>query len=377
MPDFGQDKASILKTLGITGPNAVGDTDTQTLTSKTLTTPIITSISNSGTITVPTGTDTLVGKATTDVMTNKTLTTPTLTTPLLNGEKFADISKTGNYTLLTTDTLIRADASAGAFTLTLPAASGNTGLRYSIIRTDVGNSTNLLTIDANASELINGSLTMVLYPAESTILECDGTGWQCVYQPGSQLLGYYYNKGATANQRYVAGLALNNLALLTATTGPTSGQLYAMPFIVTKTTKFDTISCQVTTLGSGSSVRMSIYADTGNCYPGVLIFDSGAISSATTGVKDSTITASLQVFNPGLYWLTYENSTTVPLIICLPGSGYIPLFPGTLGTAIPGYAYTVAHTFGASPNPFTAGATIRTAVSAVGSPIPAVGLRPV
>jgi len=59
-------------------------TGTQTLTNKTLTTPIIALISNSGTITVPTGTDTLVGRATTDTLTNKTLTSPTLTTPVIN-----------------------------------------------------------------------------------------------------------------------------------------------------------------------------------------------------------------------------------------------------------------------------------------------------
>ena len=68
---------------------------TQTLTNKTLTTPVISSISNSGTITLPTGTDTLVGRATTDTLTNKTLTSPTIsggaitsptiTTATLNG----------------------------------------------------------------------------------------------------------------------------------------------------------------------------------------------------------------------------------------------------------------------------------------------------
>ena len=56
---------------------------TETLTNKTLTTPIISSISNTGTLTLPTSTDTLVGRATTDTLTNKTLTSPTLTTPLL------------------------------------------------------------------------------------------------------------------------------------------------------------------------------------------------------------------------------------------------------------------------------------------------------
>jgi len=61
----------------------------QTLTNKTLTTPIISSISNTGTITLPTSTDTLVGKATTDTLTNKTLTSPVLDTAI-SGTAFKD-----------------------------------------------------------------------------------------------------------------------------------------------------------------------------------------------------------------------------------------------------------------------------------------------
>jgi hypothetical protein len=53
----------------------------ETLTNKTLTTPIIASISNTGTLTLPTSTDTLVGRATTDTLTNKTLVAPALGTP--------------------------------------------------------------------------------------------------------------------------------------------------------------------------------------------------------------------------------------------------------------------------------------------------------
>lgn len=46
--------------------------------SPTIVTPTIASIINSGTLTLPTSTDTLVGRATTDTLTNKTLTTPTI-----------------------------------------------------------------------------------------------------------------------------------------------------------------------------------------------------------------------------------------------------------------------------------------------------------
>lgn len=58
----------------------------ETLTNKTLTTPIISSISNTGTITLPTSTDTLVGRATTDTLTNKTINgaNNTLTVRLAN-----------------------------------------------------------------------------------------------------------------------------------------------------------------------------------------------------------------------------------------------------------------------------------------------------
>lgn len=48
-------------------------TGTQTLTNKTLTAPVVSTISNTGTLTLPTSTDTLVGRATTDTLTNKTI----------------------------------------------------------------------------------------------------------------------------------------------------------------------------------------------------------------------------------------------------------------------------------------------------------------
>jgi hypothetical protein len=79
------------------------DTDsTQTLTNKTLTSPAIASIINTGTLTLPTSTDTLVGRATTDTLTNKTLTSPTLTSPTISGSgtaTLASVTTTGNVSV--------------------------------------------------------------------------------------------------------------------------------------------------------------------------------------------------------------------------------------------------------------------------------------
>jgi hypothetical protein len=62
----------------------VDTTTAQTLTNKTLTSPVISTISNTGTLMLPTSTDTIVGRATTDTLTNKTLTSPVISGGTIN-----------------------------------------------------------------------------------------------------------------------------------------------------------------------------------------------------------------------------------------------------------------------------------------------------
>jgi len=146
----------------------------QTLTNKTLTTPIVNAgvqlkngatsagfleffeDSDNGTnkvtligpastadvtITLPAAADTLVGKATTDTLTNKTLTTPILTTPVVNvGMDLKNAATSAGFLKFFEDsdngtnavTLI-GPASTADVTITLPAATGTLALAANVL----------------------------------------------------------------------------------------------------------------------------------------------------------------------------------------------------------------------------------------------------
>ncbi len=89
----------------------------QTLTNKTLTAPVISSIVNTGTLTLPTTTDTLIGRDTTDTLTNKTITQPRIA-QILNGTGTLTLPINTTTTLATTNDLLGMVTQTGSQVLT-------------------------------------------------------------------------------------------------------------------------------------------------------------------------------------------------------------------------------------------------------------------
>ena len=94
------------------------------------------------------------------------------------------------------------DATSGVITVNLPPADSYFGTEFTIIKTD--SSANTVTVDGNASETINGSLTKILAAQydRMTVIS-DGTNWQITDEKSnlvytSEATGFA-NTGVTAN----------------------------------------------------------------------------------------------------------------------------------------------------------------------------------
>jgi len=96
------------------------------------------------------------------------------------GANIGNISTiTSNTTLTTAHYVVLCNTTSGTITVTLPAATNNSRRIYNIKKTDsTGNS---ITIDGNASETIDGTLTKSLnLQYESLTIICDGSNWHII-----------------------------------------------------------------------------------------------------------------------------------------------------------------------------------------------------
>lgn len=288
------------------------------------------------------------------------------------GHSFAEINlhqvtRTASATLLTTETVVLADASTGPITLTLPPASGITPRTLFFIKKIDSALANLVTIDGNASETIDGSLTIILAQrGEGIVLQTDGTNWR-VLQRTTYDISTYRTKGSILNQWHSSP----NTGTALGTGAPTANILRAIPFIVAKTMTIDQMAMNVTTAVAGAA-RIGIYADNGNNYPGALVVEATSVTQIDTGLAGVRIASGglPVILQPGLYWLAIVSNAaptirTFVVASMLPVLGYASALPTNAQ-----FGWSVALTYAAMPATFSAGGAPITAI-----PIPAIFVR--
>lgn len=130
--------------------------------------------------------------------------------------------------------------------------------------------------------------------------------------------------------------------------------LYAIPFLIVRPSSWDRIAIDVTTAAAGKSARLGIYRSGDNLYPDSPLSDSeGEVSMATTGLKAVTIDIKL---TKGLYWLAVVSDGAPSLRRY--GRGWTPLGVDSSSTRYSFAGWSVAHTYGSLPNPFSGGGSM-------------------
>ena len=271
---------------------------------------------------------------------------------------------TQSLTLDASHFAILADSSAVAVNLTLPAHGEVVGTIYWLKCVD---DTNGVTVIGTIDDGVNR--TLVQY--ESIIIKAEAAGWYIysdylIDDPPSIEPDISYTRH-TGIGSYTVYYASTTTSATLGGAALTADRLYAVPFIVPKAITADRIAVGVTIADAGKFVRLGIYDDTGNLYPGDLILDAGTVTVGVAGTQEITIN---QILTPGVKWLALVGDG-VPNVRVIGNNGV-----SILGCTSPngGTNYIglyVAYAYAALPAAFPAGPTMITGASTM----PAIYLR--
>lgn len=333
----------------------VTETATETLTNKTLTAPVISTISNTGVLTLPTSTDTLVGRATTDTLTNKTISgsSNTLTvlagsqlsgqTPVANGGTGIASGTSGGVPYFSGSTTIASSAAlavnqlvtgggAGSAPVTgnargvIGAGHGTAVPDTGILQAPDGAGTNIvggqLEIDAGNGTGTggSGSITFKTAPPAASSSSSNSLATALVIDPsGSLTLGKNASNNYAAQRNIVNGSlfagavgAADETGAMVVGTNVRVGSVNAWAGRTNSTTGgagvlFD----NRTTAGSAAfSVYMSQPGDSASTAAGNMLFvtHSGVVTHASNPASGATLSSTSSDYNSGTTNVVVYNS---------------------------------------------------------------------
>lgn len=265
----------------------------ETFVNKTLTAPVIATILNTGILTLPTSTDTLIGRATIDTLTNKTLTSPVMTTPTLGVATATSINKVAITAPASGSTLTIADGATLTVSGTATVPAGTTLVAANNL-SDVSTVTTALT-NLYSTNAITTTATLTLY---GQMVTCGGSSAYTVTLP------------AVSSGKF--------LDILCKTTSNA---------IVTLSPASGTISGQAT-IKLGTNDAVTLYSDGSNWFiikqvlaPAMCLVQLSANQSITNNTV-TKVTLDTEVFDVGGF---YDNATNYRFTPLLPGKYHVGL----------------------------------------------------
>lgn len=132
------------------------------------------------------------------------------------------VSKVTTYTATLNDYVILGNCTGGDFTITLPTAVGNTGKRYRVVKIDT--STNILTVNQDGTETINGSTAAYRLSSRWDFVEVfsDGANWIVISTNVTYFGGFWVQFDGTGtvalaakSSRNVASITDNGVGIYT------------------------------------------------------------------------------------------------------------------------------------------------------------------
>lgn len=173
---------------------------------------------------------------------------------------------------------------------------------------------------------------------------------------------YYLHSGTAAFERWYTQTVFG---ITVSTAARARDVLVAHPFIVERKITIDRIGIEITAAGTaGSVVRLGIYNDDGNIYPGTPLINAGTIAGDSATVQSIVINQEMEA---GLYWLIYWHNSVASITFRAFGAeaGMLGM-PSTLGGVNPANLINLTATYSATlPNPFTAGGAFASQASPV------------
>jgi|GEM_PF-3759718 len=198
-------------------------------------------------------------------------------------------------------------------------------------------------------------------------------GGSMVYNVTTNSLGGTFSVNTTGTLTadiYTSNIAVNGTlydgtnkgSARTAGTTFFVGTLRCNAFPVTKGFTTDGIGWIVGVANLSSATKIAFYNDTGNGYPGTLLFNTSSVPVSGTGVLLNSAFGTYKFTDNTRYWACYAaNASTNARVNVIPLADVNSL--GISSSTTPNLGYTVAYTYtNALPSTYTAGATFTVAL---------------